>query len=161
MLALSPPLEIAGRLEESLRSFAGVAGLDPKSRLCTTGAGGMILGAAVNTTAAGDLEVALDLVARDGVRLPDAGSAARDAAQRVCTECGYPAATVEVRFTDIATEVGPQHVGGPPTPPHAPPTPPLRETVPIRDRNRQTVDVPVSGNQTVLRITVETIDNAA
>ncbi len=159
MLAHSPPLEIAGRLETSLRSFAGVAGLDPKSRLCTAGPGGMVLGAAVHTTTAGDLEVALDLVARDGVRLPDAGSAARGAAQRVCTECGYPAATVQIRFTDIATDAGAPSIRATEPPPLS--VAPLREAPPMRDRNPRTVEVPVSGTRTVLRITVETVEDAA
>ena len=159
MLAHSPPLEIAGRLETSLRFFAGVAGLDPKSRLCTTGPGGMIFGAAVHATTAGDLEVALDLVARDGVRLTDAGSAARGAAARICAEGGYPVARIDVRFTDIATDPGSQPVVA--AEPAPPPVAPLREAAPMPDRNPSTVEVPVSGARTVLRITVETIEDAA
>lgn len=156
-MSTTPLLDVAQDIEASLRSVPGVAGLDPQSRLSTTGVDGMVRGAAIRETGR-TTDVALELVAREGQRLVEAGAAAREVALQRCRDHGHPEALVSVRFTDISprdvppVEVVARTAALSPPPPRKPAPAP---EAPSLGPHVVTAPVPGTGSRTVLVITVE------
>lgn len=97
---------LALAIEERMRSCPGIAGLDPDSRLVTVGPGHLVRGVRIpSADEAGS--IALELIGLADARLAEAAQGARGAAAEVCAAAGVSAPPVEVRVTDVASEVLP------------------------------------------------------
>jgi hypothetical protein len=163
------PLIVARALERALRELAGVAGLDPHSRLATRTGGAGVRGAWLRPEVGGQLSMQLELVGLEGARLAPAADEARRLAARQASEQGWTPGTIDVAVTDVAPgplplQSPPPEPQAPPSPPQAapaPPPPPHATPAPPQTAPTARISLPGDGRRTVLVITVEVMEEPA